>query len=216
MRIVIAEDQYLLRDGLKRLLTAYGHQIVAEAQTGPETLKALTDHRPDVGLVDVRMPPTNTDEGLVAALEARRQIPGLPIMVLSQHVEQLYAKQLLADSRGGVGYLLKDKVFDAEPFLEALRRVAAGGTAIDPEVISRLLGRPTTASRLGDLTDRERDVLALMAEGLSNAAISRRLHLSEGTISKYTTTTFDKLGIQDDADANRRVMAVLAYLTGTP
>lgn len=212
MRVVVAEDLYLLRDGIVRLLEAYGHDIVATAATGPETLDALLTQRPDVAVIDVRMPPTNTAEGLTAALGARERIPGLPVLILSQHVEQLYARELLADRAGGVGYLLKDRVFEADQFIDALERVAAGGTALDPTVVAKLLARSTTAPHLTHLTDRERSVLALMAEGLSNAAIADRLFLSEGAISKYTTTTFDKLGIHDDSSANRRVLAVLAYL----
>ncbi|WP_329003428.1 response regulator transcription factor [Kribbella sp. NBC_00709] len=212
MRIVVAEDLYLLRDGLVRLLETFGHEVVATAATGPETLRALLDHRPDVAIIDVRMPPTNTDEGLVAALDARREVPGLPVLILSQHVEQLYARELIADQAGGVGYLLKDSVFEADQFLDALERVAAGGTALDPVVVTKLLARPASASHLARLTERERSVLALMAEGLSNAAIAKRLFLSEGAISKYTTSTFDKLGIQADDSANRRVLAVLTYL----
>ncbi|WP_433276123.1 response regulator transcription factor [Pseudonocardia xinjiangensis] len=212
MRIVVAEDLYLLRDGIVRLLEAYGHEVVATATTGPETLDAMLTQRPDITVVDVRMPPTNTDEGLTAALDARKQIQGLPVLILSQHVEQLYARELLADHAGGVGYLLKDSVFDADQFLNALERVAGGGTALDPAVVTKLLARPATVPRLAQLTERERSVLALMAEGLSNAAIANRLFLSESAISKYTTTTFDKLGIQEDGTANRRVLAVLAYL----
>ncbi|KIA61324.1 response regulator transcription factor [Nocardia vulneris] len=212
MRIVVAEDLYLLRDGIVRLLDAYGHEIVATAATGPEALHAMLTQRPDIAIVDVRMPPTNTDEGLTAALSARKQIPGLPVLILSQHVEQLYARELLADHAGGVGYLLKDSVFDAEQFIDALERVAAGGTALDPAVVTKLLARPTAATKLAQLTERERSVLALMAQGLSNSAIASRLFLSESAISKYTTTTFDKLGIQEDGTANRRVLAVLAYL----
>lgn len=212
MRTVVAEDLYLLRDGIARLLEAYGHQVVATAATGPETLQVLLDKRHDVAVVDVRMPPTNTDEGLTAALDARRQVPGLPVLILSQHVEQLYAHELLGDRRGGVGYLLKDSVFDADQFVDALQRVAGGGTALDPAVVAKLLDRPTAAPQLAQLTDRERSILALMAEGLSNAAIAGRLFLSESAVSKYTTTTFDKLGIQDDPATNRRVHAVLTYL----
>ncbi len=215
MRIVVAEDLYLLRNGIVGLLESYGHDVVGVAATGPETLDALLIHRPDVSVIDVRMPPTNTDEGLTAALSARRQLPGLPVLILSQHVEQLYARELLADQAGGVGYLLKDRVFDADQFIDALERVAGGGTALDPAVVAKLFERPTTGTRLDPLTDRERSVLALMAEGLSNAAIAERLFLSESAISKYTTTTFDKLGIHDDGAANRRVLAVLAYLDGT-
>src|SRR3954454_12102100 len=145
MRVVVAEDRFLLRDGLVRLLEAYGHQIVAVATTGPETLAALLRHTPDVAVIDVRMPPTNTDEGLTAALAARRQHPGLPVLILSQHVEQLYARELLADENGGVGYLLKDRVLDADEFMDALGRVAGGGTSLDPTVVAKLLGRPTRA-----------------------------------------------------------------------
>ncbi|MFF1816530.1 response regulator [Kribbella sp. NPDC058245] len=212
MRIVVAEDLYLLRDGLVRLLETFGHEVVATAATGPETLQALLTHRPDVAVVDVRMPPTNTDEGLTAALSARREVPGLPVLILSQHVEQLYARELIADQAGGVGYLLKDSVFDADQFIDALERVAAGGTALDPAVVTKLLARPAAEPHLARLTERERSVLALMAEGLSNSAIAQRLFLSDSAISKYTTTTFDKLGIQADDSANRRVLAVLTYL----
>jgi DNA-binding NarL/FixJ family response regulator len=215
MRVVIAEDLYLLRDGLIRLLEAYGHEIVAVAATGPETLAALLTHTPDVAVIDVRMPPTNTDEGLTAALAARQRHPGLPVLILSQHVEQLYARELLADGNGGVGYLLKDSVFEADQFIDSLQRVANGGTALDPAVVARLLTRPATSSHFAVLTEREREVLALMAEGLSNTAIASRLFLSESAISKYTTTAFDKLGITDDSTTNRRVLAVLAYIDDT-
>ncbi|MEV6976626.1 response regulator transcription factor [Kitasatospora sp. NPDC093806] len=212
MRIVVAEDLYLLRDGMVRLLEAFGHQVVATAGTGPETLDALLTWRPDVAVLDVRMPPTQTDEGLRAALAARREIPGLPVLILSQYVEQLYARELLADGAGGIGYFLKDNVFDADQFVDALERVAAGGTAMDPAVIAGLFANGTSNRRLEPLTERERSVLALMAEGLSNQAIARRLFLSEGAISKYTTSLFGKLGLTDDENGNRRVLAVLAYL----
>lgn len=212
MRIVLAEDQFLLRDGLIRLLDAFGHEVVATAATGPETLAALVHHEPDIGVVDVRMPPDNTDDGLRAALAAREKIPGLPILVLSQHVEQLYARELLADAAGGIGYLLKDRVFDSDQFLDGLERVAAGGTALDSAVVAKLMNRPASTSRLDHLTERERSIIALMAEGLSNTSIAQVLHLSEGAVSKYTTTAFDKLGLAHDATTNRRVLAVLAYL----
>lgn len=211
MRIVVAEDLYLLRDGLVRLLEAYGHEVVAAVADGPATRRALAEHRPDVAVVDVRLPPTYTDEGLQVALEARRARPGLPVLVLSQHIEQLYARELLADARGGVGYLLKDRVVDAEQFVEAVERVARGGTSLDPVVVAKILSaRP--AAPLDGLTDRERDVIALMAEGLSNQAIAGRLFLSEGAISKHTTAIFAKLGITADGDSNRRVLAVLTFL----
>ncbi|MER7466860.1 response regulator transcription factor [Streptomyces sp. NPDC097981] len=212
MRILVAEDLYLLRDGMVRLIEAYGHQVVATAATGPETLDALRTHRPDVAVIDVRMPPTQSDEGLRAALAARGEMPGLPVLILSQHVEQLYARELLADGSGGVGYLLKESVFDADQFIGALERVAGGGTAMDPAVIAKLLSGGSPGRELAQLTEREYSVLGLMAEGLSNQAIGRRLFLSEGAISKYTTSLFGKLGITDDDDTNRRVRAVLTYL----
>ncbi|GLZ31957.1 DNA-binding response regulator [Lentzea sp. NBRC 105346] len=208
MRIVVAEDLYLLRDGMVRLLEAYGHDVVATATTGPETLDALLTLRPEVSIVDVRMPPTQSDEGLRAALAARREVPGLPVLVLSQHVEQLYARELLADGAGGIGYFLKESVFDADQFMDALERVAGGGTALDPAVVTKLLSsRPTDR-----LTEREHEVLGLMAQGLSNQAIGERLFLSPSAISKYTTSLFGKLGITDDENHNRRVLAVLTYL----
>ncbi|HEY3687102.1 MAG TPA: response regulator transcription factor [Streptosporangiaceae bacterium] len=216
MRVVVAEDLFLLRDGLVRLVEAYGHQVVAAVDNGPATLDALLTHRPDVAIVDVRLPPTFSDEGLQAALAARREVPGLPVLILSQHVEQLYARELLADEQGGTGYQLKDRVLDADQFVDALLRVAGGGTALDPAVVAKLLGRPARADPLAHLTDRERSVLELMAEGLSNTAIAGRLFLSEGAISKYTTTIFAKLGLAAaDDDTNRRVRAVLAYLDAT-
>lgn len=211
MRIVVAEDLYLLRDGMVRLIEACGHQVVATAATGPETLDALRTWRPDVSVIDVRMPPNQSDEGLRAALAARSEMPGLPVLILSQHVEQLYARELLADGSGGVGYLLKESVFDADQFIGALERVAGGGTAMDPAVIAKLLSSSSPNRGLEQLTERECSVLGLMAEGLSNQAIGRRLFLSESAISKYTTSMFGKLGITDD-DTNRRVRAVLTYL----
>jgi DNA-binding NarL/FixJ family response regulator len=209
MRVVLAEDLYLLRDGLIRLLEAHGFEIVAAVATGPDLLAALLEHRPDVAVVDVRLPPTLTDEGLQAALAARREVPGLPVLVLSQHVEQLYARELLADGSGGVGYLLKDRVLNADQFIDAVRRVAAGGTAMDPDVIAKLLVRGRALDRL---TARERDVLALMAEGRSNAAIASRLFLSESAVGKHTASIFTKLDLAASDDDNRRVLAVLAYL----
>jgi DNA-binding NarL/FixJ family response regulator len=209
MRVVLAEDLYLLRDGLIRLLEAHGFEIVAAVATGPDLLAALLEHRPDVAVVDVRLPPTLTDEGLQAALQARREVPGLPVLVLSQHVEQLYARELLADGSGGVGYLLKDRVLNADQFIDAVRRVAAGGTAMDPDVIAKLLVKGRALDRL---TGREREVLALMAEGRSNAAIAARLFLSESAVGKHTAGIFTKLDLAASDDDNRRVLAVLAYL----
>ncbi|MFF0435688.1 response regulator [Streptomyces sp. NPDC004327] len=216
MRVLVAEDLYLLRDGLVRLIEAFGHEVVATAATGPETLDALRTRRPDVSVIDVRMPPTRTDEGLRAALTARAELPGLPVLILSQHVEQLYARELLADGSGGVGYLLKESVFDADQFIGALERVADGGTALDPAVIAKLLSGGAPGRGLERLTEREHAVLGLMAEGLSNQAIARRLFLSEGSVGKYTTSLFGKLGVTDDDNTNRRVRAVLAYLENGP
>ncbi|MER5183961.1 response regulator transcription factor [Streptomyces sp. NPDC002896] len=212
MRIVVAEDLYLLRDGMVRLIEAYGHQVVATAATGPETLDALRTWQPDVSVIDVRLPPNQSDEGLRAAIAARGEMPGLPVLILSQHVEQLYARELLADGSGGVGYLLKESVFDADQFIGALERVAGGGTAMDPAVIAKLLSNRSANRGLERLTEREYSVLGLMAEGLSNRAIGRRLFLSESAVGKYTTSMFGKLGIAADDDSNRRVLAVLTYL----
>ncbi|SFC70424.1 response regulator transcription factor [Streptomyces aidingensis] len=212
MRVVLAEDLFLLRDGLVRLLRAHGFEIAAAVESGPELAEALTRLRPDVAVVDVRLPPSFSDEGLQVALRARRERPGLPVLVLSQHVEQLYARELLADGSGGVGYLLKDRVFDAEQFVDAVRRVAGGGTAMDPQVIQQLLARHTGGSPLERLTPRELEVLELMAQGRSNAAIAARLVVTERAIAKHTSNIFTKLGLPPSDDDNRRVLAVLAYL----
>ena len=212
MRVVIAEDLFLLRDGLVRLLQAHGFEITEAVGTGPDLLRALLEHRPDVAIVDVRLPPTFTDEGLQAALEARRQAPGLPVVVLSQYVEQLYARELLADQAGGVGYLLKDRVFDDDSFVDAIRAVATGGTVMDPEVVSKLLVRRSRDEPVTRLTGREREVLALMAEGRSNSAIAQRLFVTEKAVGKHTTGIFAKLDLAPANDDNRRVLAVLAYL----
>jgi DNA-binding NarL/FixJ family response regulator len=209
VRIVIGEDLFLLRDGLVRLLTAHGFEIAAAVGTAPELLEALTKERPDVGIVDVRLPPTHTDDGLRAALAARKQVPGLPVLVLSQYVEQLYARELLADQAGGVGYLLKDRVFNDEAFTAAIRSVAAGGTVLDPEVVQKLMARSQPVSRL---SPREREVLALMAEGRSNAAIAQRMFITEKAVSKHAAGIFGKLDLAPSDDDNRRVLAVLAYL----
>ncbi len=212
MRIVIGEDLFLLRDGLVRLLTAHGFEIAAAVGTAPELLGALMKERPDVGIVDVRLPPTHTDDGLRAALAARREIPGLPVLVLSQYVEQLYARELLADQAGGVGYLLKDRVFNDEAFTAAIRGVAAGGTVLDPEVVQKLMVRHSRTEPMARLTPREREVLALMAEGRSNAAIAQRLFITEKAVSKHAAGIFGKLDLAVSDDDNRRVLAVLAYL----
>ena len=212
MRVVIAEDLFLLRDGLTRMLEAHGLEITAAVDNGTDLLAALTSDQPDVAVVDVRLPPTFTDEGLRAALAARREVPGLPVLVLSQYVEQLYARELLASGSGGIGYLLKDRVFDSAQFVDAVRRVAGGGTAMDPEVIARLLARNSGDGALAALSPREQEVLALMAEGRSNVAIAQRLFVTERAVAKHTASIFVKFGLQPSDDDNRRVLAVLAYL----
>jgi DNA-binding NarL/FixJ family response regulator len=214
VRVVIAEDLALLRDGLIRILESYDFDVVDAVDNGPSLLRALTTHRPDVAIVDVRLPPTFTDEGLKAAIEARRQLPGLPVLVLSQYVEQLYARELLSDRDGGVGYLLKDRVSNVGQFIDAVRRVASGGTAMDPEVIAALLARRSTDQPLATLTPREHEVLALMAEGRSNAAIASRMFITEKAVSKHSNNIFAKLGLEQSDEDNRRVLAVLAYLEG--
>jgi DNA-binding NarL/FixJ family response regulator len=214
VRVVIAEDLYLLRDGLSRLLTAHGFEVVASVDNGDDLLGALIEHQPDVSVIDVRLPPTFTDEGLRTALEARRQLPGLPVLVLSQYVEQLYARELLSDQAGGVGYLLKDRVFNDDQFVEALHTVAGGGTVLDPEVIGKLLSRRSLDAPIAALSPREREVLALMAEGRSNSAIAQRLFVSEKAVGKHTSSIFAKLCLPPSDDDNRRVLAVLAYLNG--
>ncbi|MFG6194137.1 response regulator [Nonomuraea sp. JJY05] len=216
MRVVIAEDLALLRDGLIRLLEANGFEVSAAVDNGPMLLDALTRNRPDVAVVDVRLPPGYTDEGLRTALEARRLVPGLPVLILSQYVEQLYARELLSDRSGGVGYLLKDRVGDVDRFVDAVRQVAAGGTVMDPEVVSQLLTRRSRDEPLAGLTPREREVLALMAEGLSNLAIAARFQVTDKAIGKHTNNIFAKLGLPPCDDHNRRVMAVLTYLQVTP
>ncbi|MER5896131.1 MULTISPECIES: response regulator transcription factor [unclassified Streptomyces] len=212
MRVVLAEDLFLLRDGLVRMLEAYDFEIAAAVETGPELSRALAELEPDVAVVDVRLPPSHTDEGLQCALAARRSRPGLPVLVLSQHVEQLYARELLADGNGGIGYLLKDRVFDADQFIDAVRRVAAGGTAMDPQVISQLLSRRSQDKPIGGLTPREREVMELMAQGRSNAAIAGQMVITERAVAKHTSNIFGKLGLPPSDDDNRRVLAVLAYL----
>jgi DNA-binding NarL/FixJ family response regulator len=212
VRVVVAEDLFLLRDGLVRLLGAHGFDVADAVDSAPDLLKALIDHRPDVAIVDVRLPPSFTDDGLRAALEARAQVPGLPVLVLSQYVEQLYARELLADQGGGVGYLLKDRVFNDDQFVDAIRTVAGGGTVMDTEVVAKLLGRHAREEPIGRLSAREREVLGLMAEGRSNIAIAQRLFVSEKAVSKHTASIFAKLGLAPSDDDNRRVLAVLAYL----
>jgi DNA-binding NarL/FixJ family response regulator len=216
VRVAIAEDLFLLREGLVSLLKEHGFEIAEAVADGPSLLRTLLEQRPDVAIVDVRLPPTQTDEGLRAALQARRQVPGLPVLILSAHVEQLYARELLADQAGGVGYLLKDRVFTDEQFTDALRTVARGGTVMDPEVVAKLLARHSGQPHGTRLTGREREVLALMAEGRSNSAIAQRLLITEKAVTKHSTSIFAKLGLPPSEDDNRRVLAVLAYLDAGP
>jgi DNA-binding NarL/FixJ family response regulator len=212
MRVVVAEDLFLLRDGLTRLLAAHGFEIVASVDNAPALLSALLERQPDVAVVDVRLPPGLADDGLQAALAARRQVPGLPVLLLSQYVEQLYAREMLADQAGAVGYLLKDRVFNDDQFVDAIRTVAGGGTVMDPEVVSKVLGRRSRDEPISRLSAREREVLELMAEGRSNTAIAQRLFVTEKAVGKHTTSIFTKLGLAASEDDNRRVLAVLAYL----
>ena len=212
LRVVIAEDSALIREGLARLITDFGGEVVAKVGDGPSLVAAVREHRPDVSVVDVRMPPTQRDEGLRAAIEARRIVPGTPVLVLSQYVERQYATELLADRAGGVGYLLKDRVADVREFMDALRRVAAGGTALDPEVVAQLMVTRQADDRLRVLTPREREVLAAMAEGRTNAGISEALGITEGATEKHISNIFGKLELPDSEHAHRRVLAVLTYL----
>jgi DNA-binding NarL/FixJ family response regulator len=215
VRVVIAEDLFLLRDGLTRLLEANGMKVTAAVENGEQLLAAVAADRPDIAVVDVRLPPSFTDEGLRAALAARQAHPGLPVLVLSQFVEQLYARELLAGSTGGIGYLLKDRVLDGAQFIDAVQRVAQGGTAMDPEVITRLLTHNSSAGPVSTLSPRERQVLALMAEGRSNAAIAQQLVITERAVAKHTASIFVRLDLQPSDDDNRRVLAVLAHLNNS-
>lgn len=213
MRVVVADDAVLIREGLVRLLEEFGCEVVATVGDGDSLVEAVAALKPDVSVVDVRMPPSFTDEGLRAAVEARRRVPGAPVLILSQYVEVSYADDLLADARGAVGYLLKDRVVDVEEFLEGLRRVASGGTVFDPQVVSQLMVRRRRDDPLAQLTPREREVLGLMAEGKSNPAIGRHLVISDGAVEKHIRSIFAKLGLYaEDSDQHRRVLAVLTYL----
>jgi DNA-binding NarL/FixJ family response regulator len=212
LRIVVADDAVLLREGLARLLADDGHDVVAAVGDGAALVEAVLEHRPDISIVDVRMPPTHTDEGLRAAISARSKLPGAPVLVLSQYVEVAYAADLLADGSGAVGYLLKDRVAKIEEFLDALNRVAGGATVLDPQVVSELLASQRRRDPLAALTPRERELLALMAEGHSNTAIARRLVLSASAVEKHIGNVFAKLGLPPDDAQHRRVLAVLAYL----
>jgi DNA-binding NarL/FixJ family response regulator len=214
MRVVIADDAVLLREGLVRLVEENGHTVVAAVGDGPALVAAIVEHEPDVSIVDVRMPPTHTDEGLRASVAARARVPGSPILVLSQYVEVSYAEDLLADRKGAIGYLLKDRVSEVAEFLDALKRVAGGATVLDPEVVSQLLVRRRRDDPLRALTPREREVLALMAEGRSNTAIARHIVVTEGAVEKHVKNIFTKLDLPPDEEQHRRVLAVLAYLQG--
>jgi DNA-binding NarL/FixJ family response regulator len=210
MRVVVADDSILLREGLIRLLGEAEHEVVAAVGDGPALVEAIAQHRPDVSIVDVRMPPSHTDEGLRAAIEARGRVPGTPILVLSQYVELSYADDLLADRVGAVGYLLKDRVTDVEEFLDALHRVAGGAIVLDPEVVSQLF--VSRRDPMQTLTPRERDVLKLMAGGRTNSAIARQLVVTEGAVEKHINNIFGKLNLASSDSDHRRVMAVLTYL----
>ncbi len=213
MRVIVADDAVLLREGLVRLLVENGHDVVAAVGDGPSFVDAVLKHRPDVSIVDVRMPPSHTDEGLRAAVEARRLVPKTPVLVLSQYVEVSYADDLLADRAGAVGYLLKDRVADVAEFLDNLARVADGGTVLDPEVVGQLVVRRGRVP-LDSLTTREREVLSLMAEGRSNGAIARALVVTDGAVEKHVKNIFTKLDLAPDDEQHRRVLAVLTYLRG--
>jgi DNA-binding NarL/FixJ family response regulator len=212
MRIVIAEDAAVLRELLAQMLTERGHEVCAAVGDAEQLKAAVAEHRPDVTVVDIRMPPTHTDEGLRAAIDIRERHPGTVVLLFSQYVETKYATRLLAAGSAGVGYLLKDRVANVAEFTEALTRVAAGGTALDPEVVTQLAGAGRRTADLETLTARERDVLALMAQGRSNAAIAQALVVSAGTVEKHIAAVFAKLGLPSSEDANRRVLAVLRYL----
>jgi DNA-binding NarL/FixJ family response regulator len=211
VRVVIAEDSVLLREGLSRLLEDSGLDVVGQAGDGEELVRKVKAHKPDVAIVDVRMPPTHTDEGLRAAQQIRAELPDVGVLVLSQYVEEEYATELLADRADGVGYLLKDRVADVDVFTDAVRRVAEGGSALDPEVVSMMLGRRRDEP-LSELTPREREVLGAMAEGLSNHAIADRLVVTERAVEKHVTSIFGKLRLPPTAETHRRVLAVLAYM----
>lgn len=212
MRVVVGEDTVLLRHGIVLILEEAGFEVVAEAGDADELMGKALAYRPDVAIVDIRMPPTNTDDGLQAALKIRRQLPTTAVLILSQYVEEGYALELFSDESGGVGYLLKDRVADVEAFTDAVRRVGSGGSALDPEVVAHLVGRRRRDDPLDSLTPREREVLSLMAEGRSNQGIAERLVISERGVEKHVTSILDKLGLAPAPDDHRRVLAVLAYL----
>ena len=212
MRVVVAEDSLLLREGIVRVLGEAGFDVVAQAGDARELLRQVSAHKPDVAVVDIRMPPTDTDDGLRAAIEIRRRLPRTAVMVLSQYLEEGYALDLVGDSAEGTGYLLKDRVGDVERFADSVRRVAEGGSALDPEVIAQVLGRSRRRDPLAKLTAREHEVLALMAEGRSNQAIAEKLAVTARAVEKHVTRIFDKLGLMPAAEDHRRVRAVLTFL----
>jgi DNA-binding NarL/FixJ family response regulator len=212
VRVVIAEDSVLLREGMAHLLEEAGFEVVGQAGNADELILKVRSYKPDVAVVDIRMPPTQTDEGLRAAKQIRSELPGTGVLVLSAYLESEYALELLSESAEGVGYLLKDRVSDVEQFLSAVRRVGEGGSALDPEIVSRLVGRRRKTDPLADLTPREREVLSLMAEGLSNAAVAARLVVTERAVEKHVTSIFAKLRLPASPDQHRRVLAVLAFL----
>jgi len=212
LRVVVADDAVLLREGIVRLLTESGFEVVAQAGDAEDLLRKVNAHKPDVAVVDIRMPPTHTDDGLRAAVEIRRRMPRTGILVLSEHLESAYAFELLSDSAERVGYLLKDRVADLDRFVDAVRRVGEGGSALDPEVVSRLLGRRRREDPLEELSPREREVLGLMAEGRSNHAIADALVVTERAVEKHVTSIFSKLSLPPTAEDHRRVLAVLTYL----
>ena len=212
MRVVVADDSVLLREGVTRLLAEHDFEVVAQAGDADDLLRKVGAHRPDVAVVDIRMPPTNTDDGLRAALRIRADHPATGVVVLSAYIEEAYALDLVSASAAGLGYLLKDRISDVDTFVEAVRRVADGGSALDPEVVSRLVGRHRRDDPLAELTPREREVLALMAEGRSNAAVAERLVVTERAVEKHVTSIFSKLDLAPTAEDHRRVLAVLTFL----
>jgi DNA-binding NarL/FixJ family response regulator len=214
MRVVIAEDLALLRDGLERLLRDNDFEVVAAVADAPALIEAVSRHKPDIAVVDIRLPPDFRDEGLRAALELRRNHPDTAVLMVSQYVEQTYAAELLAEGRGGVGYLLKDRIMDVRDFVDAVQRVAKGGTALDPDVVAQLVSRGGDDGPLSELTPREREVLGLMAEGRSNAGIAEQLVLTVGAVEKHIASIFGKLRLHQSDSDHRRVLAVLAYLQG--
>jgi DNA-binding NarL/FixJ family response regulator len=214
VRVVIGEDSVLLREGIARLLEDAGIEVAGQAGDAEDLMRKVRAHKPDLAVVDIRMPPTQVDEGLRAAAEIRSELPGTGVLVLSQYIEERYAMRLLEDGAEGIGYLLKDRVADVEAFVDAARRVADGGSALDPEVVAKMVGRRRAEDPLGDLTPRERETLELMAQGLSNRAIAERLVITERAVERHVTSIFAKLGLRETRLDHRRVLAVLKFLNG--